>query len=76
MIETKKQCSHHRGDVKKNKFNSKKILKNVYNTGCRFEIVNERYMTETCSCCGDRSGGPKGKSGLRIREWACAKCGT
>ncbi|MBR7559202.1 transposase, partial [Mycobacterium tuberculosis] len=23
--------------------------------GCRFEIVNERYTTQTCSCCGDMS---------------------
>ncbi|WP_156629207.1 zinc ribbon domain-containing protein, partial [Faucicola atlantae] len=44
--------------------------------GCRFEIVNERYTTQTCSCCGDTSSSPKGRAGLRIREWTCAKCGT
>lgn len=46
------------------------------NAGCRFEIVNERYTTQTCSCCGDMSSSPKGRAGLRIREWTCAKCGT
>ena len=47
------------------------------NAGCRFEIVNERYTTQTCSCCGQiDSNSPKGRAGLRIREWTCAKCGT
>ncbi|MGP5373513.1 RNA-guided endonuclease InsQ/TnpB family protein [Psychrobacter alimentarius] len=46
------------------------------NAGCRFEIVNERYTTQTCSYCGDTSSSPKGRAGLRIREWTCAKCGT
>lgn len=44
--------------------------------GCRFEIVNEKYTTQTCSCCGDMSSGPKGRAGLAIREWTCAKCST
>ena len=44
--------------------------------GCRFEIVNEKYTTQTCSHCGDMSSSPKGRAGLRIREWTCAKCGT
>ncbi|WP_338755207.1 transposase [Moraxella lincolnii] len=44
--------------------------------GCRLEIVNERYTTQTCSCCGDMSSSPKGRAGLRIREWTCAKCST
>lgn len=44
--------------------------------GCRFEIVNEKYTTQTCSCCGDMSSSPKGRAGLGIREWTCAKCGT
>ena len=37
------------------------------NAGCRFEIVNERYTTQTCSHCGDMSSSPKGRAGLRIR---------
>ena len=44
--------------------------------GCRFEVVSERYTTQTCSCCGSRDSSPKGRAGLRIREWTCAKCGT
>lgn len=46
------------------------------NAGCRFDIVSERYTTQTCSCCGDTSSSPKGRAGLRIREWICARCGT
>lgn len=45
--------------------------------GCRFEIVNESYTTQTCSCCLKISdSSPKGRVGLGIREWTCAKCGT
>ena len=45
--------------------------------GCRFEIVNEKYTTQTCSHCHTISdSSPKGRAGLRIREWTCAKCGT
>lgn len=46
------------------------------NAGCRFEIVDESYTTQTCSCCGSRDSSPKGRAGLRIREWTCAQCGT
>ncbi|QHG09510.1 IS200/IS605 family element transposase accessory protein TnpB [Moraxella osloensis] len=46
------------------------------NAGCRFEIVSERYTTQTCSCCGDMSSSLSGRAGLRIREWTCAMCGT
>ncbi|MFN3563863.1 MAG: zinc ribbon domain-containing protein, partial [Moraxella osloensis] len=47
------------------------------NAGCRFEIVSERYTTQTCSCCGEiTANSPKGRAGLRIREWTCAMCGT
>ena len=45
--------------------------------GVVFEVINEAYTTQTCSCCGcipDSS--PKGRTGLRIREWACTRCGT
>ena len=44
--------------------------------GCRFEVVSERYTTQTCSCCGNRDSSPKGRAGLRIRAWTCAQCGT
>lgn len=42
-----------------------------------FEVVNESYSTQTCSCCGvipDSS--PKGRTGLGIREWVCSECGA
>ena len=40
-------------------------------------MVNERYTTQTCSCCRQiDSNSPKGRAGLRIREWTCAECGT
>ncbi|MBE0444708.1 zinc ribbon domain-containing protein, partial [Psychrobacter sp. FME5] len=29
----------------------------------------------TCSCCGSRQNSPKGRAGLRIREWFC-ECGV
>ena len=44
--------------------------------GCRFEIVNEAYTTQTCSSCRQISdSSPKGRTGLRIREWTC-ECGV
>lgn len=45
--------------------------------GCRYEIVNESYTTQTCSCCGQiDNNSPKGRTGLRIREWTCSACNT
>lgn len=42
-----------------------------------FDIVSERYSTQTCSCCGAISvNSPKGRAGLRIREWTCVECGA
>ncbi|WP_162596647.1 zinc ribbon domain-containing protein, partial [Thiofilum flexile] len=33
--------------------------------------------TQTCSCCGCISlNSPKGRAGLRIREWSCSECGA
>ena len=47
------------------------------NAGCRFEIVNEKYTTQRCSCCGGiTANSPKGRTSLGIREWTCASCGT
>ena len=46
------------------------------NAGVWFEEVNEAYTTQTCSCCGSRHNSPKGRAGLRIREWTCQGCGT
>ena len=47
------------------------------NAGCLLIEVDEKYTTQTCSHClkiSDNS--PKGRTGLGIREWTCAKCGT
>ena len=42
-----------------------------------FEEVNEAYSTQTCSCCGSiPASSPKGRAGLRIREWTCSDCGA
>ena len=42
-----------------------------------FGEVNEKYTTQTCSCCEKiSSSSPKGRTGLGIREWTCAECGT
>ena len=39
-----------------------------------FAVVDERFTTQACSQCGS-IGGPKGLSGLGIREWRCS-CGA
>ena len=45
--------------------------------GIGFEVVNEAYTTQACSCCGTLSASsPKGRAGLRIREWTCSDYGT
>ena len=42
-----------------------------------FEVVNEAYSTQTCSCCGSiPASSPKGRAGLGIREWTCSDCGA
>lgn len=45
--------------------------------GVWFEVVDEAYSTQTCSCCGNISANsPKGRVGLGIREWTCPDCGA
>ena len=43
--------------------------------GVEVKEVNESFSTVTCSQCGERTG-PKGLSGLRVREWVCSSCQT
>jgi putative transposase len=43
--------------------------------GAAFEILSERFSTQTCSECGSL-GGPKGTAGLRMRHWTCSDCGA
>ena len=81
------------GDVSSSKLAKTKMAKSVLDAGwfmlktqleykamarsVVFEVVNERYSTQTCSCCGAISANsPKGRAGLRIREWTCCECGT
>ena len=48
-----------------------------HQAGIVFEVVSESYTTQTCSCCGSiPASSPKGRTGLRIREWICSACGT
>ena len=48
-----------------------------HQAGIVFEIVNEAYSTQTCSCCGViPASSPKGRAGLGIREWTCSECAT
>ncbi|TCG03468.1 transposase [Paraburkholderia steynii] len=41
--------------------------------GVWFDEVDEAFSSQTCSCCGSRTG-PKGVAGLGIREWTCVAC--
>ncbi|MBY0453603.1 MAG: transposase, partial [Burkholderiaceae bacterium] len=48
-----------------------------HQAGVVFEVVNENYTTQTCSCCGViPASSPKGRAGLGIREWTCSACGA
>ncbi len=45
--------------------------------GIRCVVVPERDSTRTCSCCGSvPASSPRGRAGLRIREWTCSECGA
>ena len=48
-----------------------------HQAGIVFEVVNESYTTQTCSCCGViPASSPKGRAGLGIRAWICSECGA
>ena len=48
-----------------------------HQAGIVFEVVNESYTTQTFSCCRSiPASSPKGRAGLRIREWTCSECGA
>lgn len=81
------------GDVSSSKLAKTKLAKSIYDAGwCQlknqiqykavargviFEVVDEAYTTQTCSCCGAISpSSPKGRAGLGIREWTCVECGV
>ena len=46
-----------------------------HQAGVVFEVVNEAYSTQACSQCASIEG-PKGLSGLGIRQWTCSSCGA
>lgn len=81
------------GDVSSSKLAKTKMARGIYDAGWYqlknqiqykaiargviFEVVDEKYSTQTCSCCGAiSSSSPKGRAGLGIREWTCPECGT
>jgi IS605 OrfB family transposase len=51
------------------------LLYKCNRAGVVYAEVNEAYTTQTCSSCGSVEG-PKGLSGLGIRQWTCGSCGA
>ena len=43
--------------------------------GVWFCEVDERFSTQECSHCHARTG-PKGREGLKVRQWTCSACST
>lgn len=43
-----------------------------------YQEVDEKFTTQTCSCCGSVSSDarPKGIAGLEVRDWECSDCGA
>lgn len=45
--------------------------------GARFIEADERWTSQTCSCCGAiPASSPKGMGALGIRRWECSDCGA
>lgn len=45
--------------------------------GATFIEADERYTSQTCSCCGAiPASSPKGRAGLNKRTWVCDGCGV
>lgn len=44
--------------------------------GARYIEADERFTSQTCSCCGSiPASSPKGMGALGIRHWVCSDCG-
>jgi putative transposase len=43
--------------------------------GVAYREVDEAYTTQTCSWCGSING-PRGRVGLKVRQWVCGDCGS
>ena len=52
-----------------------KVSYKCHTGGRKLIKVNSRNTTMTCSVCGSLTG-PTGLSGLAVRQWVCAVCGT
>jgi putative transposase len=44
-------------------------------SGTVYKEVSNKFSTQDCSACGARKG-PRGWSGLKVREWRCSTCGV
>jgi putative transposase len=45
--------------------------------GAVYLDINEKFTTQTCSCCGViTASSPKGMGALGIRAWECSECGA
>lgn len=81
------------GDVSSKKLAKTELAKSIYDAGWYqlkdqirykaiargviFEVIDEAYTTQTCSCCGAICpSSPKGRAGLGVREWVCVECGV
>lgn len=77
------------GNVNARKLAKGRLGKSIYDAGWSmvrtylaykahvFVSVDEKFTTQTCSCCGDVSSSerPRGIAGLSKREWGCSNCG-
>jgi putative transposase len=80
------------GDVSSSKLVKTKMAKSVLDAGwgqfkdmlkykairlgVDFQIVNEKYSSVTCSCCGAKAPFKSGLSTLGVRNWGCSECGS
>ena len=45
--------------------------------GARYVEADERWTSQTCSCCGSNPvSSPKGMGALGVRHWTCSDCGA
>jgi putative transposase len=81
------------GDVSPSKIGKTRMAKSVHDAGwaslrsmlqykaiaqgAEVRIVNEKWTSQTCSCCGAiPASSPKGMGALGIRHWVCDECGA
>ncbi|MBA2412688.1 MAG: IS200/IS605 family element transposase accessory protein TnpB, partial [Burkholderiaceae bacterium] len=78
------------GDVNRKQLAKTRMAKSVLDAGWStfrqqlaykavgFVEVDEKFTTQTCSCCGSVSSNarPRGIAGLSKRDWECSDCGA